>query len=172
MEKEEKQIEPQQEKRTKRRVSLFKRRKRSDIRPFVKERKHREYKKLLLRFFLIVLLLFLLAALLFFVRSYVIPGIFHKDVNILNPLGNGYPDNDQLQNILQNKGMDITGIEFASDSASVTFLMRGSIHVALSKEKDINTQLDLADAIVRQMSEDGKQAISIDLRYNKPIVRF
>lgn len=87
-------------------------------------------------------------------------------------MGNGYPDNDQIQNILQNRGMDITGIAFASDSASVTFVVQGSTQVALSKEKDINTQLDMVDAIARQISEDGKQAISIDLRYNKPIVKF
>lgn len=172
MENEEKQAQQPQEKRAKRRVSLFKRRKRSDIRPFVKERKHREYKKLLMRFFLVVLGLFMLAALLFFVRSYVLPSVFHKDLNILNPLGNGYPDNDQIQNILQNKGLDISNVEFASDSASVTFVMHGSTLVTLSKEKDINAQLDMADAVARQITEDGKQAISIDLRYNKPIVRF
>ena len=173
MENEEKKTQQiPQEKRIKRRVSLFKRRKKSDIRPFVKERKHREYKKLLLRFFLIVLGLFIITALLLFLRSIVFPNIFHKNLNILNPMGNGYPDNDQIQNLLQNKGMDITRIEFASDSASVTFFIHGSTQVVLSKEKDINSQLDMADAIDRQISEDGKQAISIDLRYNKPIVRF
>lgn len=172
MENEEKKSPQPQEKRVRRRVSLFKRRKKSDIRPFVRERKHREYKKLLLRFFLVVLGIFILASLLLFVRSFVLPSIFHKNQNILNPMGNGYPDNDQIQNILQNRGMDIAGIAFASDSASVTFVMQGSTQVALSKEKDINTQLDMVDAIARQISEDGKQAISIDLRYNKPIVKF
>jgi cell division septal protein FtsQ len=172
MENEEKKEEQVKAPRTKRRVSLFKRRKKSDIRPFVKEHKNRAYKKLLIRFSLFILCLFLFAAVLFSVKVYVIPAIMHKNVSILNPLGNGYPDDDQILEILHNKAMDITGIEFASDSASVVFLFHGSTRVYLSKEKDIGGQLDMVDAIYRQVTMDGKQANSIDLRYNKPIVKF
>lgn len=158
--------------RKKRRVSLFKRRKKSDIRPFVKERKHREYKKLIFRFALIVVALFILTAILFAIRSYVLPIIFHRNVQILTPVGNGFPDNSQIQNILENKALDITNIEFATDSATVSFYMHSKTIVFLSKEKDIGGQLDMVEAVDRQITEDGKQAISIDLRYNKPIVRF
>ena len=169
---EEKEKKEPQQSRVKRRVSLFKRRKKSDLRPFVREHKHREYKKLIFRFAIIVPILFLLVASLLAIRMYLLPNIFHKNINMLIPVGNGFPDDSEIESILQNKNLEITGIEFASDSASVTFLMHEKTRVILSKEKEIEAQLDLAEAVERQMIEDGKQAISIDLRYNKPIVRY
>jgi hypothetical protein len=32
--------------------------------------------------------------------------------------------------------------------------------------------MDLVEAVDKQIKEDGKQAIYIDLRYNKPVVKF
>lgn len=156
----------------KRRVSLFKRRKKSDIRPFVRERKHREYNKFFRTVALAVLALFVFAGLLYGIKSYALPLVFHKNVEILTPTGNGFPDDYQIKSILQNKALNITGIEFASDSATVSFFMFDKTKVFLSKEKDIEGQLDLVEAVYKQMAGDLKQAISIDLRYNKPIVKF
>jgi len=54
----------------------------------------------------------------------------------------------------------------------VEFRLKEKTGVALSTDKDIPSQLDMVTAIDRQLITDGKQAISIDLRYNKPIVKF
>lgn len=168
---EDQKIEPVR-KSKKRRVSLFKKRKKSDIRPFVREKKHREYKKLLRNFAICVLLLFLIAAILYGIKMYVVSGVFHKNTVIINPSGSSLPSNDQILSTLHNKGLSIEDIQFATDSATLIFVMDGKVKVYLSKEKDINDQLDMVEAIDKQMIEDGKQAFSIDLRYNKPIVKF
>lgn len=81
-------------------------------------------------------------------------------------------DNSQIKNTIQSAGLDVSSVIFATNSAEVTFLIHDKTSVYFSAEKDIKNQLDLVQAIDRQLTADGKQAIVIDLRYNKPIVRF
>jgi hypothetical protein len=158
--------------RMRRRVSLFKRRKKSDIRPFVRETKHRQYKKLFGIFLLALILIFSFSAVLLGVKSFVLPKIFSKEKLILNPQGSSFLDNSQIQDIIQTSGLEISDIRFSTSSAIVSFVLHNKVQVFISSEKDINNQLDLVGAIDRQLVTDGKQAISIDLRYNKPIVKF
>lgn len=154
------------------RVSLFRKRKRPQERSQVSAHKHRNYKKFLINVSLIVIVLFILATLLYIVRNIFLQNFLIERQEIIKPQGSVRIDNNQIQNIIQNKGLDIEKIVFSTSSATVSFYFEGKTQVFLSRDKDIDSQLDLIEAIDRQLESDGKQAIYIDLRYNKPIVRM
>ena len=158
--------------RVKRRVSLFRRRRKPDIRPFVRAKKQRHYKKLIIRLIFVILTLFVLIVILYCIKTFLIPQFFYKNTQILSPEGSSVMDNSQIKNTIQSAGLDVSSVIFATNSAEVTFLIHDKTSVYFSAEKDIKNQLDLVQAIDRQLTADGKQAIVIDLRYNKPIVRF
>jgi cell division septal protein FtsQ len=169
---EEEKITKKEAPKKKRRVSLFKRRKKSDIRPFVREKKKRQYKKYLSALILTVVALFLLVAILLMIKSVVIPRLFHPEAVILSPQGQVLPDNTTVRSIIQGKGLDVTDMQFATDSAMVTFTLHNSTQIYMPLDKNIEEQIRIIEAIDQQLMSEGKRAISIDLRYNKPIVKF
>ena len=171
MEKEEAQKVPPPP-RPKPRISFLKRRKKADIRPFVREKKKRQYKKYVVYFLGFLLGLFLLSGLLYAVRVILIAKIFEENEKIISPQGTPKPTNDQIEQMLDSSNLEISNVHFSTASAVVEFRLKEKTTVSLSTEKDIPSQLDMVVAIDRQLISDGKQAISIDLRYNKPIVKF
>ena len=159
--------------RIQRRVSFFRRRKKSEIRPFVKAKKQRDVKKLLRYLLLMVLVLFLMAGILYGLRYIVISYfIASRNTNIINPNGIKLPDNAQIKSLIKSSGLNVSNITFASDSADISFILNKDTFIYLTGEKNIDDQLSLVRAIDQQMTSDNKRAISIDLRYNKPIVKF
>lgn len=171
MEKEEEPKKPPTP-RPKPRISFLKKRRKADIRPFVREKKKLQYKRYIGYFVVFLVFLFLLSGLLYAIRVVVVAKLFEQDKKIINPQGAIKPTNDQIQGILASSGLQISDIYFATGSAVVKFNMKEKISVLLSTDKDIISQLDMVQAIDRQLTGDGKQAISIDLRYNKPVVSF
>jgi hypothetical protein len=158
--------------RPKPRISFLKKRKKADIRPFVRDKKQRQSKKYIVYFLVFLVGLFLLSGVLYAVRVIVISKFFEQDEKIINPQGTPKPNNDQIEEMITSSGIQITDIQFSTASAVVEFRLKEKTHIALSTDKDIPSQLDMVTAIDRQLISDGKQAISIDLRYNKPIVKF
>lgn len=154
-----------------RRVSLFRRRKKANLRPLVLDKKKREYKKviLLLLFFLGVVIL--LSLVLTAIRIYIIDGIFVKNEEIISPqsiiIGN-----DEVKNIIKNQNLNTSSVAIATESGEITFVLNGKTKIFMTNRKDVATQIGLVKSIDRQITLDGKQAITIDLRYNKPIVKF
>lgn len=158
--------------RFKRRVSLFRKRKKPKVRTTVKVHSHKNYTKLITNIVIGLLALFIVITLLFIVRRVLLPNILNRDVVILNPQGAAAMDNNQVRNIIENTGLIVDKFEFATTSAYVTFTLNKTTQVLLSLDKDIGGQMDLVEAVDKQIKEDGKQAIYIDLRYNKPVVKF
>ena len=157
--------------RKKRIVSIFRRRKKSDIRPFIKEKKQRKFQKILLYLSLCVVLIFFLVGFFFSLRFIVIPKVFEsKNTIILSPVDKNQLQNTDIIHIIEKRSLDISDIIFTD--STVSFLMHRDTKVVFSTEKDIKTQLNILVSIDQQMTFDNKRAIYIDLRYNKPIVKF
>lgn len=154
------------------RVSFFKKRKKPKIRSTVSANSHRNYTRLIINISLIIIGLLIVTVLLFITRRVVLPKLLNRDSVILNPQGAPPPDNNQVKNIIVNTGLVVDEVRFSTNSAVVTFTLNKVTNVILSLEKDIAGQMDIVEAISSQIIEDGKQAIYIDLRYNKPIVKF
>jgi cell division septal protein FtsQ len=164
--------EEQREKSKKKRiVSIFRKRKKSDIRPFVKETKQRKFKKILFYLFIIIVLIFCLTGFFFSLRFIVIPKFFEsKNTVILSPVDKNQIQNEDIKNLISESGLDVSDIVFSD--LTVSFMFHRDTKVVFSTEKDIKTQLNLLVSIDQQMTFDNKRAIYIDLRYNKPIVKF
>jgi hypothetical protein len=156
----------------KRRVLLFKRRKKPTIRHFVQQKKHREYRKTITRILVVVVALFVLVVLLFIVQKYLIPNLFLRNTVIISPQLNPPLSHSEIEKLIRESSSDISSVQFSTGSAAISYQLHGVTTVYLSPEKDIKQQLVLVMAIDKQITGTGKQAISIDLRYNKPIVKF
>lgn len=155
-----------------RRVNLFKKRKKPLIRKTVQTLSQRNYLQLIINIVLVLLFLLILIVSLYILRRVLLPKIISNNQIIITPQGSLLSDSNQIKNLIQNSGLEIDTIYFASDASSLTFNLQKNIYVLLSLKKDIRGQIDLVEAISRQLNEDGKRAIYIDLRYNKPIVKF
>lgn len=156
----------------KRRVSFFKRRKKPNVRPIVQQRKNRQFKEILFKILSAFGILFLLIGILFTIQQFFIPRLFFHNKLILTPQKNFSLTDSEIEKIIRASSSYITNIHFATNSATISYVLRGNTQVYLSTAKDIHQQLSLVDAIDRQVLNDGKQAIYIDLRYNKPIVKY
>lgn len=165
-------IEDKVKPRSKRRLSLFKRRKKPNIRPFVKEKRTKQGKRILMYVLITAFALFFLTGILIAIKNIILYRLVSPESKILSPQGEAFADKNQVENLIKNKGLEAENIIFASDSAVVSFIIKKRTTVTLSLSKDLRSQIDLIESIDKQIIMDGKQAISIDLRYNKPIVKF
>lgn len=155
----------------KRKVSFFKKRKKQEIRPLVREHTTKKNKKL---YFLVIFIIFgiiALCALLFALRFAVI-SYFEERQPIISPQGKSLPEFEEIKKSLLESGLEITNINSATSSSYIRFTLNDKTTVYLRKDEQIERQLDMVRSIERQMTIDGKSTISIDLRYNKPIVKF
>lgn len=155
----------------KRRVSLFRRRKKSDIRPFVREHKKVQYKKILLKIFFIVVILIIMSGILYAVRFFILEALVSRS-EIITPQGTSIPDKDAVVRTILDRFPVATAIENYDQVFEATFMIGKETRVYVKTDKSLETQLELVEAISKQIEMDGKKAISIDLRYNKPIVKF
>lgn len=155
-----------------RKVSLFKRRKKPNIRPFVRQKKHYQFKKIIFRISICVIGLFALAGMLFILQKFIIPNFFLKNSQIISPQQSIPLSNPEIEKLIRENSDDATDVHFSTSSAAISYLINGSTVIYLSAEKDIAQQLSLVRSIELQIISDGKQANIIDLRYNKPVVRY
>lgn len=153
------------------RVSLFKRRKKPTVRALVKEHKHKNYKSLVVNIALIVILIFIAAIALYIIRFVILQNYVLGNRELVTPQGASAISDKQIENIILNKGLDLSNLRMSTVSSSVTFDLEENTQVIITKEKNIDSQLELVEAISRQLKRDGKRAIYIDLRYSKPIVK-
>lgn len=153
------------------RVSLFKRRKKPKVRALVKEHKHRDYKKLIINITLLVIVIFIISAALYIVRFAFFQNYMMGQQELVTPQGSPGMDDNQIENIILNKGINLSNVRISTVSSAITFNLEENIQVIITKEKNIDSQLELVEAISRQLKRDGKRAVYIDLRYNKPIVK-
>lgn len=154
------------------RVSLFKKRKKLEIRPFVKEKRNRQYKNKLLNILFFVFLLLGFCALLWAVRFYVLPLIIKsQNNNIISPLEDNLTQEEILTKI-QKSGLDIENIKVSSDLATATFTLHRQVKVIIDPRKGIESDLNLLKEIDLSLTELNKRATYIDLRYSKPIVKI
>lgn len=155
----------------KRKVTLFKRRKKSEIRPFVKEKKDKKIKKILLWLFLGFLVILSISILLYGIRYLLVKTLFSNSSNILTPQSITGREDENIEKLLSGSGLTVSDFKNSTSSSTITFTANES-KVFLDREKNLKGQIETLKAILRQLSIDGKRATVVDLRYNKPIVKF
>lgn len=154
-------------------LRFFKKRKKSELRPFVEQKKNRRLKKTLGILSLVILALFILIAILIGIRYAfeVYKGaISSKEIvagNVTMP-----ESNEELAALFLEDGITIEKLQSSSFSAKLTVQVTNGPKVILSRSKDLKVQVQLLDSILRRLIIEDKKPTVIDLRYNKPIVKF
>jgi len=152
------------------RINLFKKRKKSSIRPFVKEARQRNHTKAIRNIFIASVCIILFSGTVFAFRELIVPLIASSGEEIVNPQGSPPIGPEQVEKVLRDNNIEYSDVIFFE--GLVTMKVNGTTDVVISLKKDIKEQLILIDSIDKEVKLSGKQAISIDLRYNKPIVKF
>lgn len=157
----------------KRRVSFFKKRKKPLVRSSVREKKDRTFKRFFLWCIIIFVALCILGASLLAFQLYVLPHIsFGQSVNIVSPKVSESIKPEEIKSRLSKKGYVVSNITVASQSAVIIARFEDSSILYLKDNNQVDRQIELFDAIVRQLVLDNKKALVVDLRYNKPIVKY
>lgn len=165
--------QPKEKKHHKRRISLFKRRKKPEIRAFVREKKNKNARRFFVSALIIALGLLVLGMLLVGVKLILSETTFSLNGKVIyNPQISTLIPQEEILTALKKQPFTVDEINFSSQSSVVKFTANKTTKVYLSQEKDVDEQLKVLDAILRQLALDNKETILVDLRYNKPIVKF
>lgn len=173
MEEEEKKVDKPSRKKRIKHLRFFKKRKKSELRPFIEQKKNRRLKKILGVLFLIIIALFVLIGILIGIR-YALEVYKGAQSSKEIVVGNvTVPEsNEELMALFLEDGITIEPIESSSFSAKLTIQVTNGPRVILSRSKDVKTQVQLLESILRRLIIEDKKPTVIDLRYNKPIVKF
>ncbi len=154
-----------------RKVSLFKRRRKAEIRPFVKEKKEKKLKKLFKLLGIVIAIIFAVSAILYGIRYLLIVTVFSNKTIILNPQSTSSIGNEDVEKTLRANNIAFQELAISSVSGMIKF-RTNDVQVFISSQKKIDEQILTLQAILRRLSLDGKRPTLVDLRYNKPIVKF
>lgn len=153
--------------------SLFKKRKKAKIRSIIVTQKSAREKKFFLFIFLIVFILFVIVVLLFGLRQITNLSFFQGGgKSIIVPIVEHEPTRDDIVKAFDKTHLSISTIENASNSAIFEIKLENGPKVIISSLKNVDEEVVLVDSIIRRLTIENKNPVVIDLRYNKPIVKF
>lgn len=76
-----------------------------------------------------------------------------------------------LENLLRTSRISFVSISKTGD-LSYTVNLEGGISVFISSKKDLDFQVSSLQAILKQLTIEGRQVKSIDFRFDKPVIAF
>lgn len=124
---------------------------------------------LLLLFFIVLAYRFLQSVRLSDFKMY-IANPFEKKV-IVGPLPKHDPALD-LANLLHEKGIAVSGLPIASDSALIVQLADATTSAWFSANKDLALQATSLQIIINKLTIEGRKAKKIDFRFKEPVVVY
>lgn len=127
-------------------------------------------------FFLIIfaVLIFTLACTLFAV-AFIYNNYIFKKINsseILTPGKLTVIEFNDAKNILAKNDIDIQDFGYVSGSAQLSLKIEDGPTVYFSESVEFLDQVEILKSILYTLKNEGKNARFIDLRYNRPIVKF
>lgn len=173
--KEEEIEEPPSRRSSKRRihVSLFKKRKKAKIRSIVVTKRSAREKFLFQIILLCIIVIFLCVGVLFGVQKILNLSVFQgNDKPIIVPVLNDVVTSEDVARAFDKTHLNVEKIANASNSAIFEVKIEDGPTVILSGLRNVTDDVVLVDSILRRLTIENKKPIIIDLRYNKPIVKF
>lgn len=126
--------------------------------------------------FLMLVGVFILAAVLlmalvaFFYRNYIIERL--KPDEIISPGIQKVIDLESARQFLKENNIQYSNFGYASGSADLSLTLSEDTIVYFSSTTDFHNQAEILADIIYSLKSEGKNASIIDLRYNRPIVKF
>lgn len=154
-------------------LKFFKKRKKPEIRPFVAQKKTARFKKIISSLIVGIIILFLCVGVLFALRlAFEFYVEYKNNGNITNPNVAVPITDEEIHNLLVKTDIEIEEQKDASASSRFLIKIKNGPYVIFSDTKDLEDQLTLLKSILRRLTIENKKPTLIDLRYNKPIVKF
>ena len=91
--------------------------------------------------------------------------------SIVVPLGQNF-DFQKLREKLSEKGINFDSIDVSSNSGVVIGKVTGGPKVYFASDKDVDWQVSSLQLIISRLTIDNKKPNLIDLRFDKPIVKY
>ena len=79
--------------------------------------------------------------------------------------------NKTLEDLLTSAHVPFASVSKTNDSMYKIILSNGMM-VFLDPKKDLNSEVSSLQAILKQLTIEGKEAKSIDFRFDKPVIAF
>lgn len=120
-------------------------------------------KKILVVFFVLALLL---SAFAFIFYSQ----LWTKQTLLLSPIAsNNQSVTKTLENLLSDSDIEFSSVTFRSPSSYLVKLKEDG-EAILSLDKDFRDQITSLQAVLKQLTIEGKRVIKIDFRFDKPVI--
>jgi len=138
------------------------------------EKFERKSKKRTVLLILCAILIFLLASILFIVAFFYNNFILEKidSKTIISPGSQNVIELDSARQILLENDINIENFGYSSGSSFLTLSIEEGPTVYFSNTVKFLQQAEILDKILYSLKSEGKNARIIDLRYNRPIVKF
>lgn len=95
-----------------------------------------------------------------------------KDKKIIISPNTGAPLASDYEKKLQEYRITYTSVKIASNEANVIVSIPENIKAYFSPTKDISWQVSSLQQILNQLTIENKKPVYIDMRYEKPVVKF
>ncbi len=106
----------------------------------------------------------------FIYRNYILDQI--RTDSIISPGSQNVIEVNKARDILIEKDIAINELNYSSESASLTLQIIDGPIVYFSNSQDFMKQAEMLSEILYSLKNEDRSAVIIDLRYNKPIVKF
>lgn len=94
-----------------------------------------------------------------------------QNKKIINPVVQR-PQIDDLRKNIEEKGIELTSLEMSTKSAVIVGKIKNGPKIYFSGDKDVEWQASSLQLIVSRLTIDNKKPNLIDLRFDKPIVKY
>lgn len=153
--------------------SLFKRRRKAKVRSIVINKKNVREKQFYGIIFVIIIILFVATGFIYGVKQIANLSIFQGEKKpVIVPIIENEATKDDIIKAFNKTHLQINDIKNASNSGVFEIKLENGPKVIISSLKDVDEQVALIDSIIRRFTIENKNPNVIDLRYNKPIVKF
>ena len=136
--------------------------------------KKRSLKRKLQQISFVILLVICLGVFIYFLSSLIAPVQKLMRVSsstLIVPTVQTYSIDD-FEKALAHKNIMFETISTASGSSGFIAKLKDGPRVYFSQEKDVDFQVNTLQLIIQRLTIDKRAVISVDLRYDKPIVKW
>jgi hypothetical protein len=136
--------------------------------------KKRSFKRKFQQISFIVLSVVCICLLIYFISSLFAPVqklLRAGDTTLIVPIVQTYSIDD-FEKALASKNIVFETISMASGSSDFVAKLKDGPRVYFSQEKDVDFQVNTLQLIIQRLTIDRRAVISVDLRYDKPIVKW
>ena len=138
------------------------------------EKSQQKSKKRTLWLIFYAVLIFFAVALLF-LAAFLYKNYIYKKIDssiIVSPGTQNVIELDSARQILLDKDINIEKFGYSSESSVLTLSLREGATVYFSNSVGFSQQAEILEKLLYSLKSEGKNARVIDLRYNRPIVKF